>query len=163
MTIHPGNILISSPALDDPNFEKAVIVITEHNEKGALGFVVNKLFPRKLNELAEFKDASPFNLYAGGPVDTGNLFVLHRRPGLIADGTPVFGNVYMGGNFKQAVQQINDNTIDTNDIKLFIGYCGWNGKELEAEIEEGSWLIMQEDEDLIFTDGKMSWEKLSSK
>ena len=55
MVIKPGDILISSPYLEDANFEKAVIVLAEHNEKGALGFVINKLFPRALNELVEFK------------------------------------------------------------------------------------------------------------
>jgi putative transcriptional regulator len=163
MNISPGAILISSPALQDANFEKAVVVIAEHNEKGALGFVVNKLFPRRLNELIEFINAKPFALYGGGPVDTENIFMLHRRNDIIEGSTPLFGNVYMGGDFKQALQHINDGSINCNDIKLFIGYCGWGDKELKAEIEEGSWIVLKGGEEIVFDEREMVWEKLLDK
>lgn len=160
MIIETGTIIISSLSLQDPNFEKAVIVITENNEKGAVGFVINKLFPHKLNELVEFKNCAAFDLYAGGPVDTENLFVLHQKPELIADSTHLFGNIFMGGNFKHAIQHINDGTISNDDIKLFIGYCGWDKDELETETEEESWLIVNSTEDIIFTADETLWEKL---
>jgi len=160
MTIQPGTIIISAPALQDPNFEKAVIAITEYNEKGALGFVVNKPFPRKLNELVEFQNAAPFALFAGGPVDTENLFVLHRRADLVTGNKYLFGDIYMGGDFRQIIQCINKATLTNNDIKLFIGYCGWDAWELEAEIEEGSWIVAAMDEDIIFTHDKDCWEKI---
>lgn len=160
MTIQPGTIIISAPALQDPNFEKAVIVITEYNEKGALGFVVNKPFPRKLNELVEFSNAAPFALFAGGPVDTENLFVLHRRADLVTGNKYLFSNIYMGGDFQQIVQCINKGTITGNDIKLFIGYCGWDAGELEAELEEGSWIVTTMNEQIIFSNDDNCWEKL---
>lgn len=161
--IKPGTAIRSTSALQNSHFEKAVIVITEYNEKGAMGFVINKIFPRRLNELEEFKNAAPFDLYSGGPVDTENLFVVHRRPGLIADSTHLYGNIFMGGNFKQVIQNINDGTISNEDIKLLIGYSGWDKGELEAEIEEGSWAIINDDnEHLIFSEEKMLWEKLVS-
>ncbi|HRF18552.1 MAG TPA: YqgE/AlgH family protein, partial [Chitinophagaceae bacterium] len=65
-----GMLLKATAALNDTNFENAVILITEYNEKGAVGFVVNKLFSRQLNELEEFKHSPAFPLYEGGPVDT---------------------------------------------------------------------------------------------
>ena len=160
MAIAAGTILISSPLLDDAYFEKAVIIIADHNEKGALGFVINKLFPRRLNELVEFKNSKAFALYAGGPVDTENLFMLHRRNDSIKGGKHLFGNVFMGGDFKQAVQQINNNGIDNTGIKLFVGYCGWDNMELEAEIEEGSWKIIKASEEIIFNNEGGLWEKL---
>ncbi len=160
MTIQPGTIIISASALQDPNFEKAVIVITEYNEKGALGFVVNKLFARRLNELVEFKNAAPFPLFAGGPVDTENLFVLHRRADLVTGNKYLFGNIYMGGDFQQIVHCINNGTLTNNDIKLFIGYCVWDAGELEAEIEEGSWIVKGTDEQIIFSNDNNGWEKM---
>lgn len=161
MVIKPGTILISSNALDDANFKNSVIFITEHNQKGSTGFVINKLFARRFNELEEFKDSISFPMYAGGPVDVAHLFILHQRPGLIEESIPVTGTIYRGGNFKQAVENINALTLTGNDIKLFIGYCGWDENELEAEIKEGSWLVTEADERAVFSPyPELLWQKL---
>jgi putative transcriptional regulator len=137
-----GTFLQSTALLDDTIFEKVIIFLTEHNEKGAMGFVVNKPFPRKFNELEEFKTSLPFPLYEGGPVDQEHLFFIHQRPDLIKDGTLVTGDTYAGGDFATAVKLINNKTLTEKDIKLFIGYCGWDLHELEAEIAEGSWQVV---------------------
>lgn len=151
MNISAGKILISSPSLADPNFEKVVIFIAEHNKKGALGFVINNLFSRSFNELTAYKDASPLPLYDGGPIEKESLFFLHRRPDLIAGGTHVIDSIYLGGDFKQAVQHIKDNTLTKSELKLFIGYCGWDDGELEEEVAEGSWFIDSTTEETVFT------------
>jgi putative transcriptional regulator len=161
MKINPGTILISAPSLNDPNFEKVVIFIAEYNEKGALGFVINKLFPRNFNELTEFKNSKPFLLYSGGPVENENIFFLHHCPDIIKDGQAVIDSIYLGGNFKQAVAHLNHSSTAQNDIRLFIGYCGWDYNQLEEEIEEGSWLIANADTQMIFSDKpEMLWEKI---
>lgn len=83
MKNYTGQYLQSTAALDGTDFEKAILFIAEDNEKGSTGFIINKPFPRKLNELVEFKDALPFPLYTGGPVVTDGIFMLHRRPDII--------------------------------------------------------------------------------
>ena len=140
--MYTGCFIQSTPLLDGTNFEHATIFITEHNANGAVGFVVNKTFARTLNQLEEFKQSLPFTLHDGGPVDTEHLFFIHQRPDIITGGVPVANNIYVGGNFKQAVAHINNKTITSADIKLFIGYCGWDDNELEAEIAEGCWVVM---------------------
>ena len=146
-----GMFLRSTSLQDDTYFEQAVIFITEHNEKGAMGFVVNKLFPRRINELVAFKDSLPFPLHEGGPVDQEHLFFIHQRPDLIKGGDPVTGNIHLGGDFKAAMQYLNNNTITEKDIRIFIGYCGWDDQELEAEIAEGSWELVEEPSVSLFT------------
>jgi putative transcriptional regulator len=141
MNITAGTFLSSLSSLDDTNFEQVVILITEHNEKGAMGFVINKLFSRKLNGLEEFKHTAPFPLHEGGPVDQEHLFFIHRRPDLIEGGIPVSSDIYLGGNFKQAITCISNKTITEKDLKIFVGYCGWDGDQLEEEMKEGSWKI----------------------
>src|ERR1700744_4588376 len=101
--ITAGTVLISTPSLDDSFFEKTVVFITEHNAKGAMGFVVNKSFPRTLNELIEFKDSVAFPLADGGPVEREHLYFLHQRPDLVEGGIAIAGSTYLGGNFTQAV------------------------------------------------------------
>jgi putative transcriptional regulator len=141
MQITIGKFLKSTPEMDDPNFEETIIFITEHNEKGTIGFVVNKLFPRSLNALVEFQHSIAFPLYAGGPVEEEHLFFVHCRPDLITGGTIIKDAIYLGGHFKEVITGLNNNTLTENDVKIFVGYCGWDFKQLAAEIEEGSWLL----------------------
>jgi len=135
-----GKILIATAALDGSWFEKAIIFITEHNSKGAVGFVLNKLFPRKLNELEEFKDAPSIDLYSGGPVDASHIYFLHRQADLL-QGIEVSPGSYYGGDFKKAVELLSNGKLSSEEVKVFIGYCGWDAEELESEIEEESWKL----------------------
>lgn len=131
-------------------FENSTIYIAEFNEKGAVGFVVNQPDGRYLHQLVEFHDCPSFPLYDGGPVDKDHLFILHSRPDLVQGGTEVSKGVYYGGSSADAVRGIKSGQLTTNNLKIFIGYCGWNKGELEAEINEGSWVI-REDGAFIFT------------
>lgn len=134
-----GMLIRATALLNGTNFDNAIILITEYNEKGAVGFVINKPFARKLNELEEFKHSPAFPLYEGGPVDTEHLFFIHQRPGVIQEGKFIGEDIYYGGNFKQAITAINNKSLTVSGIKIFVGYCGWNPGELDAEIAEGSW------------------------
>lgn len=138
-----GIFLKSTALLDGTFFERSVIFIVEYDDKGAMGFVINNPFPRKLNELEEFKRIIPFPLYLGGPVDQEHLYFVHRRPDLIEGGTPVDAGIILGGDFKAAVKHIDEHVLTGNDIRIFIGYCGWDDGELDAEIAEGSWEVLE--------------------
>lgn len=161
MNLQPGNIIISTNLLDGTNFEKVVIVITEHNGKGTIGYVFNQLLPRTFNELEEFKHSIPVPLYAGGPVQTDMLYFMHCRPDLIADGQQVAGNVYIGGDFKKAVQLLNNGELSIMEARLYIGYCGWDVNELEDEIKEGSWLLTGAAVEFVFSSASgIVWDQL---
>lgn len=146
--MNAGMFLRSTSLLDETYFENALIFITNKDEKGAMGFMVNRPFPRRINELVEFSSSIPFPLYEGGPVDQEHLFFIHQRPDLIEGGERVTDNVYLGGDFKTAMQYINLGIVTEKDIRIFIGYCGWDDTELEAEIDEGSWEIAPNDSEI---------------
>ena len=129
----------STTALIGSFFEHTTILIVEHDEAGTIGFVTNKPFGKSLHELIEFSHAKPFPLMDGGPVDRDHLFVLHKRPDLIEGGKKLTNGLYLGGNMEQVIQAINNGDANPQEIELFIGYCGWDEGELEAELEEGSW------------------------
>ena len=152
MEIRAGKILVSTDAMEDINFEKSIVVIANNDEKGTLGFVINKPFGRNLNELEEFKQSPPFPLYAGGPVDTEHLFFIHRRPSLVQGGTLITGDLFLSGDFARAVAEINKGNLSSAEIKIFVGYCGWDDNELENEILEGSWTLQDADIDKLFTE-----------
>lgn len=137
--------------MDDPQFMDTVILIAEYNDDGALGFIINRKFARLLNELVEFSSSPAFPLYEGGPVDKGHLYFIHQHNDIIQDGTLIAGDVYFGGNFKQAIQHINNNTLTTAGIKIFIGYCGWDAGDLESEIADGCWEVNAYSNELVFS------------
>lgn len=159
MKIIPGTILLSTSALADTVFEKTVILIIEHNEKGSAGFVVNKLFSRSLHELQEYAQSKPFPLYEGGPVEKEGIFFLHQRPDIIAGGKQVFDDVYLGGNFAEAVDFINSNANADKYLKLCIGYCGWDAGQLQEEITEGSFIPAADSVNIFSSATANLWEK----
>jgi len=136
-----GVYIKSTDALIGSFFEHTTILLVQHNEAGSLGFVTNKSFEKSLHELIEFKQVKPFPLMDGGPVDRDHLFVLHKRPDLIEGGEQIPNGLYLGGNMKQVIEAINTKSANKQEIQFFIGYCGWDVGELEAELEEGSWTL----------------------
>jgi putative transcriptional regulator len=134
-----GVYIKSTEALIGSFFEHTTILLVEHNEAGSMGFVTNKPFGKSLNELIEFNHIKPFPLMDGGPVDREHIFVLHKRPDLIDGGEQIPNGHYLGGNMDQVIEVINTRFANKQEIQLFIGYCGWDAGELEAEVEEGSW------------------------
>lgn len=134
-----GISIKSTALLNGSFFEETSILIVEHDEAGTTGFVTNKPFGKSLNDLIEFNHAKPFPLMDGGPVDRAHLFVLHKRPDLIEGGKQLINGLYLGGNMEQVIEAINNGSATQEEIQLFIGYCGWDVGELEAEMAEGSW------------------------
>lgn len=134
-----GIYVKSTAALIGSFFEDTTILLVEHNQAGSTGFVTNKPFDKSLHELIEFNHSKPFPLMDGGPVDRAHLFVLHNRPDLIDGGKQLNNGLYLGGHMEQVIEAINTGSVNNQEIQLFIGYCGWDVGELEAELEEGSW------------------------
>ena len=129
----------STAALIGSFFEHSTILLVKHNEEGSIGFVMNKSFEKSLHDLIEFNHSKPFPLMDGGPVDRDHIFVLHKRPDLIDGGEQISNGLYLGGNMEQVIEAISNGAANQEEIQVFIGYCGWDPGELEAELEEGSW------------------------
>ena len=141
MELKAGIYIKSTDALIGSFFEHTTILLVEHNEAGSVGFVTNKPLGKSLHELIEFNQSKPFPLLDGGPVDREHLFVLHMRPDLIDGGKQMTNGLYLGGNMEQVIEAINTRAVNQQEMQVFIGYCGWEIGELEAEVEEGSWIL----------------------
>ncbi len=154
-----GDIIISTPLLNNTNFEKTVIVITEYNADGAIGLVINQPNRKYLNQLQEYAHCKPVPFYTGGPMDHEHIFMLHQYATTIKNSELVKEDVYWGGNFSNALVLLQE--LNNVHIKLFLGYCGWNANELEAEIEEGSWIITNANISIVFnTETNQLWNEL---
>ena len=137
-----GRLLLAEPFMGDPYFKRSVVLLTEHNNDGALGFILNKPLELTINEvIADFPEFNA-QVYMGGPVQPENLFYMHSQGKFIEGSIEIANNLWWSGNFDQLKQLIKDQQIFPHEIKFFIGYSGWDFDQLNREIEEEeSWLI----------------------
>ncbi|MCW3463211.1 YqgE/AlgH family protein [Chitinophaga nivalis] len=150
INLSPGILLIADPFLKDPNFARTVILLCEHQPKGSLGFVINKLFDQQLHHLVPEVMISNIPVYFGGPVQMDTIHFVHQQPELIDGGVEIIPGVYWGGHFEQVVAALNKGLLEPGQIKFFIGYAGWTDGQLEGEIQEKSWIISHSDTTLVF-------------
>ena len=135
-----GSLLISEPFLPDPNFERTVILLCEHNQDGSFGFVLNKASAVMLDEIME--DVADFNekVYIGGPVQQDTLHFVHRQPN-IEDSIQIAEGLYWGGNFDQVLSLIDTKQVLGSDFRFFVGYSGWGEGQLNDELKADSWIV----------------------
>ena len=136
-----GDFLISEPFLPDPNFDRTVVLLCEHNEEGSVGFILNKPSILKFDEAVEDVDDFDVSLYVGGPVQQDTLHFIHRAGDLLEGSMLIKDGIYWGGNYEQLIVLINSGSIDTKDFKFFLGYSGWAPGQLEEELKQKSWII----------------------
>ena len=129
--IQKGNILIAQPSiLTDRSFNRAIILLTEHNNEGSIGFILNKPSKFILKDLV-FELDNDFRVYIGGPVEQDNLYFIHSLPELIPDSIEVANGIYWGGNYEAVKTYLEQGLIKQNEIRFFLGYSGWSVEQLE--------------------------------
>ncbi len=139
-----GKILVAHPQLQDDYFTKAVILIVEHNEQGALGFIINHKPLHKIYDATdEFGVENNFPIYKGGPVKEHDIHYIHTRNDLVKDGKFIGDNLFWNGNNADVLAATKNNIISQQELKFFHGYCGWDENLLEQEIAEKTWLLCQ--------------------
>jgi putative transcriptional regulator len=142
-----GRLLVASPLLGDPNFERAVVFMLEHSDEGALGLVLNR--PSEVEIASPLDDWSRFTshpavVFVGGPVSREAVISLARVAH--AHSAPdawqrIYGPV--GVLDLTADADLIGAVID--DLRIFAGYAGWGPGQLEGEIEEGAWWVVPAD------------------
>ncbi len=159
LTPKQGRVLISEPLLSDTYFKRAVILLTEYSENGAVGFVLNKPVDLPVTEiLADFPDFNA-DVYVGGPVATGSSRCLHRLGERIPNSVHVIDNIYWGGDFDTLKILISEGVVDLSQVRFFLGYSGWSPSQLEGEINENAWLVSKVDPSRIMLADKDIWKK----
>jgi len=142
VTPEKGGLLISEPFLPDPNFERTVVLLCEHNEDGSVGFVLNKPSILKFDEAVDDVDNFSPTLYVGGPVQQDTLHFIHRSSDFLEGTIRVNDEILWGGNYEQLITMINTKTIIPGDFKFFLGYSGWAPGQLEEELKQKSWIVL---------------------
>ena len=148
--IQTGKLLVAEPFMLDPNFKRAVVLLTEHREDGSVGFILNKMLDMRLNDVLLDFPEFPAPLFLGGPVQTDSLHYLHNVGDLLEGSTRISSGVYWGGDFQNLRFLVESRLIEPKHIHFFIGYSGWSTEQLRAEAEEGSWIVAEMHANYIF-------------
>lgn len=146
-TITKGNILIAQPALYDVTFNRSVVLITDHNEEGSVGFILNRPLNYSVNMYVS-ELLPQFPVYEGGPVETQNLYYLHKRPDLIQNSEPISHGLYWSGEYEDVRNALNNSLIGQNEIRFYLGYSGWGENQLQSEIENNAWIAVKDEVDI---------------
>jgi putative transcriptional regulator len=148
MSPQAGDILIAEPFLGDKHFERAVLLVCEHNQNGSFGLVLNKKSEYKLSQLIETE--ADYEVFMGGPVQKETLHFIHRCPHLIDESIDLGNDIFWSGNFETLLKLLNLNIIKESEIRFFIGYSGWGRGQLASELTENAWYISATTADDVF-------------
>jgi putative transcriptional regulator len=143
-----GKLLVSSPVLFDPNFRRTVVLIAHHDEEGAMGVILTRPTDVRVAEVhAELAELPAGEIiYSGGPVQPDTLIVLLEFADTDDAETPIVGTVA----FLPPDLPLED--ARASRARVFAGYAGWGAGQLEAEMEEQSWIVVPAEPDDVFAD-----------
>lgn len=140
-----GQLLVASPALGDPNFERTVVLVLAHSDEGAVGVVLNRPSDLPVDGAVPSWDdlaGEPRVLFVGGPVSPAGIIALGRvaSAGSGEGWSEVVGDV---GTIDLAGDL--DVAASVAEVRLFAGYAGWAPGQLEGEIDAGAWFVVDAD------------------
>lgn len=137
-----GQILISEPFMQDPNFKQAVVLLCDYEpDHGTVGFILNKPLDVKVGDLIQDFPEFDEDVFMGGPVGHDTIHYVHTRGDVLDDSVPVRDGLWWGGNFEQLKSLIESEVVIASDIKFFVGYSGWSPGQLNDELKMGSWVV----------------------
>jgi putative transcriptional regulator len=138
-----GRLLVATPALRDPNFERTVVLLVAHEDGGALGVVLNRATEVPVAEVLEgwgSLASDPAVVFEGGPVQPEAAICLARtRVGV----SRVLGFNRVSGavgtvDLSGEPEKLRESLVS---VRVFAGYAGWAPGQLEGEITAGSWFV----------------------
>ncbi len=164
-----GQLLIAMPQMQDPRFQHAVIFICGHDENGAMGLVINKLVDditlvdlMSQLELEGPKKEHDQTVHFGGPVEVGRGFVLHTDDYLHESSVKIAEGFALTATLEILVDISRGKGPKKNIVAL--GYAGWGAGQLENELQKNTWLQVESDTGLVFSeDLTQCWHKSLAK
>jgi len=164
-----GRLLVAMPKMVDPTFSQSVIYMVAHDDSGSLGVIVNE--PVKEVSFAELFElmrqshpdlAGKLTVHFGGPVEPRIGFVLHTKDFMLAQHELAAGDMAVTTD-PEMLAAIAAGRGPAKYI-VILGYAGWGPGQLEMEMQQGDWLVVPSDPDLIFApDPKQIWQRALAK
>ena len=158
-----GRLLVASPELGDPNFVRTVVLLVDHDESGALGVVLNRPSTTDVGEILpdwHLYATPPQVVFQGGPVGRDSALALAARvDGKGEEDEPLgFRHVHSGIGLVDLDGPAELIASSIISMRVFAGYAGWGSEQLEAEIDQGAWFVVNaEPSDLASDDPEQLW------
>ncbi len=157
----PG-VLIASPELKDPNFYQSVVLMVEHNEKGAFGVAINRPLETTMTEFLstlkiKYVGPSDKRVLLGGPVGYDHVCFVHSSQYDWEETIKI--NEFISLSFTlEGLRELSE--VGEPDFYVFIGSSGWGSSQLENEVSTGAWFTHDITTELLFnTPHDKMWEK----
>jgi putative transcriptional regulator len=137
-----GALLVATPAIGDPNFERTVILVLQHDDEGTLGVILNRPSDLTVAETVpawQSEASAPSVVHLGGPVGQGGMLALAR----IGATAPVRGWSELSAGLGALDLTLDPLEVggDLTGLRLFAGYAGWGAGQLRGELMVGAWWI----------------------
>lgn len=146
-----GQLVVATPVLGDPNFAHTVVFLLDHTEEGALGIVLNRPSESDVADTLPRWDTlamEPGVMFVGGPVQPEAVVALGLADSETASVQPVVPGVGIVDLRSDPLALVGE----VRGLRLFAGYAGWGGGQLEAEIDDGGWFVVDAVPDDVFGD-----------
>jgi putative transcriptional regulator len=138
-----GRLLVATPALEDPNFRRAVVLVLDHDNDGALGVVVNRPTGVAVTDILPMWESlvtDPDVVFQGGPVSLDSaLGLVAVPPGDEPIGVRRLHNGFGLVDLDTPPEVVQGGLLQ---MRIFAGYAGWSPEQLEREIAEGAWYVV---------------------
>ncbi|HEX7869182.1 MAG TPA: YqgE/AlgH family protein [Chryseobacterium sp.] len=138
---YKGKILISTPDISGDIFSRSVVLIIDHNESGAFGLILNKKNSKMSNRFKNFFDFQ-IEVYDGGPVENDKVFFIIKGKKVTENYTIINDEYYLTEDIELIINAVLQNEISIQDVKIFSGYSGWSGLQLDNEIQQKVWTVV---------------------
>ena len=148
--VDKGMLLVAEPFMKDINFQRAVVLLCEHQVTGSFGITINRPTQHLVADYIEGVGNYSLPLYDGGPVGKDHIHFLHNLPSHIPQSLWVGEEIYWGGDLEAAKFVINSGLGNNSNIRFYLGYSGWGEQQLEEEMDEKSWLTIPSNGKLVF-------------
>ena len=150
-------LIVATEKLKDTRFKNTVVVMLDHDEKGALGVVINKPLGivsvrsliKGLNAESIEKNLLDYKvpIYWGGPLDNNKILIIHSKD-YENKNTKSYDKVSISNDYKALL----DIAKKKGPIKslVVIGVSAWTEGQLEGEIDKGHWNLSEITQDILF-------------
>ncbi|HTW06792.1 MAG TPA: YqgE/AlgH family protein [Acidimicrobiales bacterium] len=158
-----GRLLVASPRLLDPNFVRTVVLILAHGDQGAVGLVLNRPSTTLVSSpLPAWEDlaTAPSVVFVGGPVSAGSICLAQVKSEV---SVPDAGYLPLKGTLGTVDLEADPAFVGPwmDKLRIFAGYAGWGSGQLEGEIGEGAWWVVDSrDEDAFSDDPSGLWKRV---
>jgi putative transcriptional regulator len=140
-----GMLLVAAESINDPRFQQSVILITQHNQAGTSGLILNRALGELPEELKSTLSLLPEGLYWGGPVSPLQVTgLLLDAPGSYKQGQPIGDGLKILAG-EQLEEALHNHPLDRGEMRVYFGYAGWAPAQLAAEIARGDWHVRTPD------------------